>query len=55
MPRKKGEERSKKTVIEDFTILKKVGEGSYSEVFSAVERHSGMVCALKKIDKKSIK
>lgn len=33
--------------IDDFHIVGKLGEGSYSEVYRAVEKRSGFVCALK--------
>jgi hypothetical protein len=33
--------------IEDFHIVGKLGEGSYSEVYRAVEKRSGFLCALK--------
>lgn len=33
--------------IGDFHIVSKIGEGTYSEVFKAVEKESGFLCALK--------
>lgn len=33
----------------------KIGEGSYSEVFRAVERRSGFVCALKVLEKQKMR
>ena len=35
----------------DFKIIKKIGQGNYSEVFSAYERKSGFLCAIKKLKK----
>jgi aurora kinase, other len=32
-------------------VVRKIGEGSYSEVYLAVERRSGFVCALKVLEK----
>lgn len=37
--------------ISDFHILAKIGEGSYSEVYKAIEKRSGFVCALKVLEK----
>jgi hypothetical protein len=33
--------------ISDFHIVSKIGEGTYSEVFKAMEKESGFLCALK--------
>ena len=40
--------------ISDFTLLEKAGEGTYSQVFRAVERSSGFVCSLKILSKDKI-
>lgn len=37
--------------VSDFYILGKIGEGSYSEVYKAIEKRSGFVCALKVLEK----
>lgn len=52
MPKPKS---SKKWTIGDFQLIKKIGEGSYSEVFLAVEKATHFICAIKKISKKIIK
>lgn len=36
-------------------VLGKIGEGTYSEVFKAVERRSGFVCALKVLEKQKMR
>jgi serine/threonine protein kinase len=36
-------------------LLGKLGEGTYSEVFRAVERKSGFMCALKVLKKQKIR
>lgn len=36
-------------------MLGKIGEGSYSEVFRAVERKSGFLCALKVLEKQKMR
>jgi len=33
--------------IHDFKIINKIGEGTYSKVFSVVHRKTGFLCALK--------
>lgn len=41
--------------IGDFVVLGKIGEGTYSEVFKAMERRSGFVCALKVLEKQKMR
>ena len=42
---------TKKTSLEDFTIIKLLGEGSYAQVVSAIHNLNGKIYALKKINK----
>ena len=41
--------------LKDFILLKKVGEGSYSEAYLALEKRIGFLCVLKILKKKYIK
>lgn len=42
-------------MFEDFRVLKKIGEGTYSEVFLGVEKKTGFLYSLKRINKQLIK
>jgi aurora kinase len=41
--------------LTDFHLLKKMGSGSYSEVYMAMEKRSGFICALKILEKQKMK
>ena len=40
---------------DDFRLVKKIGEGSYSQVWLAVEKQTGFICALKVLNKQSMR
>jgi aurora kinase, other len=40
--------------ISDFILLEKAGQGTYSEVYKAVEKSSGFVCSLKILNKEKM-
>jgi aurora kinase, other len=45
---------AKKLRISNFELLNKMGEGSYSEVYKAVDKSTGFLCALKILAKQQM-
>jgi serine/threonine protein kinase len=41
--------------LEDFIVFEKLGEGTYSEVFRALESKTGFLCALKILNKQRLR
>ena len=47
--------QKKKLDINNFLLLGKLGEGSYSEVYKAIDKETGFVIALKILSKAQIR
>jgi len=37
-----------------FTLIRKLGEGTYSKVYQAWHKKTGIICAMKVLDKKKV-